>query len=744
MYVLVVIFIFYIHSIYCSDNIVSLNNKKDLQTLIYDTNDAYFVRMVLEEHSDEQQAKAFENMASTILDKWDIKAATISCNSKANMKICQELVGTQSMNSLRLFIDEPVRNPYTGNKLRSGLPFEGGSDNRSLEKFLLKSIPGLIEKVETSEKINEIISKSFDKDRKLVLTLFTDKSAISPMFKNVCFRSRHDASCVQVNKASENLITKYAITSYPTLAIISKDDKVESFTGDIKDANTIVNWLVEKKSVYIKEEDSDKPSDKSSNSNPSSSSSDHMTPKELVHDMKSAGEDIVYVITSTESMDQEVEGLNSAKKRCGGAVRCVQLNCGEDTTISSTTKELCAAPYPRISVIAMEDEEVQNVASLGEATSLALDLLPEDSVLELYDGPGALEGFIQMSMQGGIDGSPAQFNKVGLIALSDKDTAPTMLRNIAVTFKDKANVGFMSSPSLELLASMGNPRLPTVVALFPKPADEPSSEGISPDAMQFAMQPYMPEAFGKLSFRGIYAFMKNMLVATGLEDMPGRDTFSNEPSDSSSSLNTTPVFKQLKDSSDWEKECGNEYRALCVIVFLQEGFGEETVSDAIQLLSTQGMAGSFRFLWSDIVCRPSFAAGFGVSADSAPRLLAYSPSKGRFATHYGAFDSINIKDFLVSVASGRTSTGPLSERPIFEDSCDMDEIEIAGDGDSIEDADDLLAEIRAEEEARAQAIRDELEQERLQREAEATAKIDAEAAAKKKKKRKKKKKKTSA
>ena len=78
MYILILIFTFYIHLVYCSDRIVLLNNKKDLQSLVYDTNDAYFVRMIMEEDNDDQQAKAFENMADTILNKWDIKAATIN------------------------------------------------------------------------------------------------------------------------------------------------------------------------------------------------------------------------------------------------------------------------------------------------------------------------------------------------------------------------------------------------------------------------------------------------------------------------------------------------------------------------------------------------------------------------------------------------------------------------------------------------------------------------------------------
>ena len=76
-----------------------------------------------------------------------------------------------------------------------------------------------------------------------------------------------------------------------------------------------------------------------------------------------------------------------------------------------------------------------------------------------------------------------------------------------------------------------------------------------------------------------------------------------------------------------------------------------------------------------------------------------------------------VKEFLISVATGHISTQPISDRPHFLEDCDV--IEEIVESQSSEEAADFLEEIRREEEERARQLKQELEDERRQAEEEA-------------------------
>merc|ERR1712146_628797 len=84
-------------------------------------------------------------------------------------------------------------------------------------------------------------------------------------------------------------------------------------------------------------------------------------------------------------------------------------------------------------------------------------------------------------------------------------------------------------------------------------------------------------------------------------------------------------------------------------------------------------------------------------------VMAFSPSKQRYANVKAPLvDTAVVKDFLLSVATGKVSTQPISDRPSILDSCDIPEEII--ETESSEDAADFLEEIRREEEEKAKRM----------------------------------------
>merc|ERR1712196_78616 len=118
-----------------------------------------------------------------------------------------------------------------------------------------------------------------------------------------------------------------------------------------------------------------------------------------------------------------------------------------------------------------------------------------------------------------------------------------------------------------------------------------------------------------------------------------------------------------------------------------------------------------KFITVNAICQSSFADQFDIQDGKLPTVTAFSPSKQRYANvKTPLVDTVVVKDFLISIATGKLATQPISDRPRFLDVCDVPEGII--ETESSEEAADFLEEIRREEEAKAKQLKEELEEER--------------------------------
>lgn len=206
------------------------------------------------------------------------------------------------------------------------------------------------------------------------------------------------------------------------------------------------------------------------------------------------------------------------------------------------------------------------------------------------------------------------------------------------------------------------------------------------------------------------------------------------------------VLTHVTSQQQWAEQCGTGFKGICAVGFVGApdlSTGEYDAASVAMFESLMNslshhMRASFRFVWLDIACQADLALNFDLNPDFSPGLVMYSPLKKRYATYMGNFKQDSLSAFASGMLSSKVRTFPIrGENVLFDDSAECAPPPVQQDGHGEEDAgdvDDLLAEIRREEQESAEALRRELEADKA-----AAAKQAADQAATKKKKIKKKK-----
>lgn len=105
----------------------------------------------------------------------------------------------------------------------------------------------------------------------------------------------------------------------------------------------------------------------------------------------------------------------------------------------------------------------------------------------------------------------------------------------------------------------------------------------------------------------------------------------------------------IRSEEDWIKVCSSSgFRGICALELTSAASGPDgtdsnrgglVLKDSIIGLGGSGAA--FKFMTVDGGCFQSFASAFEVSVSDMPTVVAYSPSKGRFATFKGSYTAVS-------------------------------------------------------------------------------------------------------
>jgi hypothetical protein len=709
----------------CSIGLLTAHGNEDagetlsaakLQELVMDSHNAWLV--LYSQGPKDNMASDLEQIQAKV-GTYNVRLGTVDCSAKEHKKSCQAL-GPQ-VPSLQFYTEGPALNPYTKKNYRKSVPYAAGSlDLPGLERFISKNFPNKVEKV--SELSHLTKSLEAKKDRAAVL-LFSDKEVVSMFYKSIALELSRKFEFFQVLKSARDVFEKYSVESAPALVVID-GDKTESFSpedkADYKNRDALVSWLnsIEVSTPAVSDADAkeqttgDDSHDQQQQGNTNASQRVKQLDGTFAIDSIPGDESWVVLVHNHDDVASGAADWDKTSKWCEGKIRPAELACHKVDTSSASllTKSLCSdfstataesttshfhfvVPYgsstsSRKKLIPTSSMDVAAYNSkltafkfsanqADQAKRSAGDSLP-DHVVRYVEGDAGLQNFLA-------DAAGQQL--IGAIVVSDKDTPPTFLRNMALTVGQIAKVGFMRGLQPGLAKMIGNPTLPTMVCFFAAPESSNTPKG------QLQVGVYDANAFGPMRLASLttftgWVYQQSAYKETNpIEDEATRKQ--REMGTISGKVQNSVV--NVVSNKDWEAQCGPNFKGICALALT----GREGETDAKVMASTLQLIGSagaaFKFLNVDGHCYQSFASAFEVDQGQLPTFVAFSPSKLRFATFRGAYTAVCIlvivlcvhdfdtafrsqasgREFFDSILTGGSKTTPMSQRPTVPSECEF-------------------------------------------------------------------------
>jgi len=438
------------------------------------------------------------------LPMYDINLFHIDCSLKSNQKSCKSF--QLPSDALLFYADKPELNPYTRKYFRKPISFTGTPSASALERFVGKNFPNLISSVKSVDQLNEFYNKNV---KMSYAFLFTEKETIPLLFKSIAFQYRDKIAFVAVNvKSSSDVVSHFKIetSAAPLMAILpagSDDDStLVVYSGSLGERSEILTWLdpfaPQKKFDGTDDNNSSKPNKKQSSMQDNAdilsagnwiSATDSLDIESLL-----SGQSYligVFPAAAVVRGSPEMELWRKVAVGCDGNVKPVMINCSNSFKLKSepslgnvlclsmqgepiTTPYLYVLPYSSkarpTKQIVLTEKYTKKLDEGDAAKALALESLPKTNIRYLIS-ESAFQTFL---------GENFQLKKLSVVALSKKSEVSPLLHNVALTISNIkslveegqaiAEVGFLSEPSPEFLNSLGNPKLPAVLAFFFEPS----------------------------------------------------------------------------------------------------------------------------------------------------------------------------------------------------------------------------------------------------------------------------------
>ena len=670
------------------------------------------------------------------LSAYNIKVCTVDCASSSSKKVCAGKVP----GSLMLYLEAPVRNPYTKALFRGNpVGFTGsGLDTKSIERWLARNFPSKVELLPSTLPVCDAASPS--------LVLISEKSAVTMLLKSIAF-SFPKIKVFQSHGLSLSMVQEKgypAVTALPVLGLCSG----KLYAGDLKNRTEIVAWIESTTNLIENEAVAADSAEAASDNQPQKRQQENV--KTILSAEFSAGSLderaawlVAVVPQGAESIaaTSSVPGWEKLVGLCEGVIRPAVVVCSSSGgATEGWGQQLCARGEPFVMVFPHgassrkkiyanphTGSHIFSVADLEGARKSASDSLPEESVYVMPEE--GIQEFI---------GASHQKSLMSVIVLSDKTSSsstPPFLRNLALSLNEYAHVAFVSSPSKQFLSNIGNPTLPTAVAMFLLPEGEGGAAADKNGAANFQVVVFDSKLMGPLRFSSLQsfclqAFSRSNLAAAKFASKDGAID------DGGGGVESRQAeLLRVTTEAEWNEHCGATFRGICAIGLVGESSRAIAEASLNSVMRTMGRSGgAFKFLIVDAECQyGALATRFDATYESLPALVAYSPSKARYALFTASFKEDSIKEFLGNIVAGKASTKSIPQRPFFSAECDSP-IKAALEEESSEaasEAEAFLEEIRQEELAKKAALKREMQEEEARAKAEAAEALKAAASPRK-------------
>ena len=708
-----------------------------------------------EDKGSPMMADDFAASAQEVYATLGVKAAAVDVKESGVAKVAKRLNVAQVPLVLG-FGGASTKNPYTGKSDRPVVAFEQVMTESGFSKTSFKR--WVSSKVVPGDAVSRVESEgALAKAGAPLAVLLTERATTSALAKSIGVAFRGRLSVVEVRVADEPSPLAGALSrdgdELPVLLAgadaFTSRDALTAYDGDLKDRGAVVEWL---EGFALKEKKASSSAKAEAAAEPAEEAA---WPAGYVLATAKSAEDYARLVVDAESAVVAYDRAAGPGALVGkvldfdgsGAVVAVEVDC-DDCAPEGPYRAYGAGPKKKKPLSAGDDAAAAFDAAAGT--------LAADDVMVIA-GSMDMDAFIRRAISAGEGDAP-----VGVALFTKKGDVSPAIRALATTLGKHAGVKVAqySNPEPGALEAYGVRKLPSVLAFFAQAPDETTPM----DQRAIGAAQYDRRQFGPPSFRSLVAFSLDVLgqlapdLANELDDgfhgASNFDAAAVKKEKAARAGGPAPkkggaVFASFNDADAWAESCGAESPyALCAVALLDE-HGRSTFAD--ELAVAEGVAKAeqpspFAFGWVDGACFADFSAAFDVYESSLPTLVAYAPKKERYAALVGRYAAADVKSFLRGVVSGRVPTAPLRATLAAPSGGDCGAVHAAKFAPAEEDSldDDFMAELLAEEAAKAAELEKEAAEEskRLKKEAADAKKKKKtpppeDAAPKKKKKKKK-------
>ena len=749
-----------------ANDVLVVENAKDWQ-VVMDSASAWivgFTDTVTAKKSGDMTQEMMEELKEH-MEEYGVRFSSVDCGVKTNKKLCRTMP-RKTVPSFAFVTEIPQMNPYSHKNHRAVVMYDSapgggvGGDLRSLERKFAKIYPNSVEKV-TSDELSRVVAASGGKGAILYMS---PKDNVNLFAKSICYAFQ-GMQCMQWGNWNAQLAKDILhfteddsngneeSSRKGVIGYLSAENKFTVYVpkgSDVsKEREGVLNFLSQATGQAAETTNTSASAsateDDANEKEPSASSPLGKVVASTAFDGE-LDTNVAWLVrvyiegqgTAEENKSNEAAWKKTVSGACEGSILPIQVQCpataieeNEGDRLSFGHKLCQRRGLPYTALIPFYGSDAPPLTSRKSPEAL--------SAFDISDGVGAKKAalaslpeqsvhVIHETELDAILGAALQKKSTCLIALSNSEDPPIVLRNIANSLDKYVTVAFISEPSAEFLTRVGvTSKLPTVILAAPPPAGSSDAPPGGVTVMQ-----YESSLFGPLKYTGLQNFVLSAYQRSGLmeEAQATAASESQNPDHIAADITGTLQKEVVSISSEeqWQTECSSLYKGLCVVGLLTNSDFDDSAAildAAMKHLGKRGAA--FKFVSVDGQCQASFSGRFDVQTDTLPRVVAYSPSKARYMLMSSTMNTDNLSEFLSSALTGKAHSYMIPQRPELSSQCEMQDFgadEVVED----EDMDDLLSEIRKDEEVAAAARK--LARAQEKKAFDAKAKADAAAAAK--------------
>eukprot|EP00966_Prymnesium_polylepis_P156216 3608943-Prymnesium_polylepis.1 len=420
-------------------------------------------------------------------------------NADAAKKTVQA-AGVQGYPSVKVYLPEVTRNPYTGKVMKTVLDYSGPRTAKGVVDFATGKLPSKVVSVADATlaafRANGTVPKAL---------LLTKKDGTTPLFKSLSLKLAGRMLLGEARDTEAAVVEAMGATAFPGLFLLgaSADAAPSLYEGELKPAAL---------SAFLEE---------------------HAGPEPAVEAAGAEAGEALYETIDAANYADTVEGAKDAWILVFGEMASASVNAlaegvygqakvGKAALDAPFAKKLGVKEAAAIVVLPYGDSKAGlkkvpkfgvDEAGVAAAKKAALDALPVQQIATL--GAQTIDQWMSAAMS-----TDQVEGRAICLLFSDKPTPPPLFRSVSLSFDGQLAFGMVQSSAGGLMQRFGIDKAPAIMIMYP---DE--SKATQDGQMQLAGMKYEPRMHGPFRYGYIAnfvgGFLQQRLEMLGKKAEPG-------------------------------------------------------------------------------------------------------------------------------------------------------------------------------------------------------------------------------